>query len=66
MKWDNIEAYAHIYEGRNLTVPQGKIHPDKVRNVSTRADYGSKMNDLIGSYIGRSNINELPNKAKLK
>lgn len=46
MKWDNIEAYAHIYEGRNLTVPQGKIHPDKVRNVSTRADYGSKMNDL--------------------
>ena len=32
----------------------------------TLEDYGSKMNDLIGSYIGRSNINELPNKAKLK
>ena len=32
----------------------------------TLEDYGSKMNDLIGSYIGRSNINELPNKARLK
>ena len=32
----------------------------------TLEDYGSKMNDLIDRYVERSNINELPNKAKLK
>jgi hypothetical protein len=32
----------------------------------TLEDYGSKMNDLVDRYVERSNINELPNKAKLK
>ena len=32
----------------------------------TLEDYGSKMNDLVDRYIERSNINELPNKARLK
>lgn len=32
----------------------------------TLEDYGSKMNDLVDKYVERSNINELPNKAKLK
>lgn len=32
----------------------------------TLEDYGSKMNDLIDSYIERSNINELQDKRRLK
>lgn len=32
----------------------------------TLEDYGSKMNDLVDRYVERSNINELPNKGKLK
>ena len=32
----------------------------------TLEDYGSKMKNLIGSYIERRKIDELPNKARLK
>ena len=32
----------------------------------TLEDYGSKMNDLKELYIGRSSVDELSNKAKLK